>query len=576
MSHDNLADADYYIPLDESTLTPFEQGVEEQAPEALDESLHLPLGAKLVMLHMCCERFALYGVRTMMPLYLVQGLGMDSFAAVAFVSFYTVAMYALPVVGGILSDSQWGPLKTICVFNTICLCGFAGLVAVAGVEGCPAGWAYASLFVIAIGAGGSKPCVSALGGDQLGEDAPEALQMTYWSSFYWVTNVGGLTSVLLTPQIRFWFGFQTAFAVCGGALLVALLIIVCSRAFLLQVTPGGSMVARAVRLIQDARLAASESTARKRTLSGFAGLVEEDEDVAGANAGSGHWLDAAVLFGHKQSDVDDVKSVLRLTPIFCGLPIFWSLNFQQGSLWLLQAAQCDLNLNVFGAADEPFVIHAAQTSALNTMLVLALLPLFDNCIYPALTKCSVNLQPLNRMTVGMVFASVAFLLTAWLQSEIDLNPVQEITNMTRDGSMHTEPVREGTRPQGGVSIYYQIPQFAAMACGEILASPSSLQFAYSAAPPAFKSVVIAFYYATVMVGNLLAGILYTVASNLGRVEMALLFAGLMAANAMIFLCIRCSYLKADLARQSVGERWPSLQPKRSELEFRQSRALTAV
>jgi dipeptide/tripeptide permease len=195
------------------------------------------------------------------------------------------------------------------------------------------------------------------------------------------------------------------------------------------------------------------------------------------------------------------------------------------------------------------------------MLVLLLLPLICKCIYPALERCGANLQPLNRMPVGMVFACAAFLLTAWLQTEINSNPVQECTNMTNDDSMHTEHMREKTGPQGGVSIYLQIPQYVVMACGEILASPSSLQFAYSAAPTSFKSVVIACYYTTVMVGNLLAGIMYTVGSNLERVEMALLFAGLMFLNAMVFLCLRRSYLFEALARQPLEKRWPSLAPR---------------
>jgi hypothetical protein len=34
--------------------------------------------------------------------------------------------------------------------------------------------------------------------------------------------------------------------------------------------------------------------------------------------------------------VADVKALLRILPVFCVLPIFWTLFDQQGSVWTLQ------------------------------------------------------------------------------------------------------------------------------------------------------------------------------------------------------------------------------------------------
>lgn len=60
----------------------------------------------------------------------------------------------------------------------------------------------AGLFLIAVGTGGIKPCVSAFGGDQfkLPEQARQA--SSFFSTFYFAINLGSLLSTILTPILR--------------------------------------------------------------------------------------------------------------------------------------------------------------------------------------------------------------------------------------------------------------------------------------------------------------------------------------------------------------------------------------
>ena len=58
-----------------------------------------------------------------------------------------------------------------------------------------------------------------------------------------------------------------------------------------------------------------------------------DED--GAAEEPPHWLDSAIPI-HGRPMVSDVKALLRILPVFCVLPIFWTLFDQQGSVWTLQ------------------------------------------------------------------------------------------------------------------------------------------------------------------------------------------------------------------------------------------------
>lgn len=57
------------------------------------------------------------------------------------------------------------------------------------------------LFLIALGTGGIKPCVSAFGGDQFTSDQSHLLQ-SFFSVFYFAINAGSLLSMLITPVLR--------------------------------------------------------------------------------------------------------------------------------------------------------------------------------------------------------------------------------------------------------------------------------------------------------------------------------------------------------------------------------------
>jgi len=58
------------------------------------------------------------------------------------------------------------------------------------------------LFLIALGTGGIKPCVSAFGGDQFILPQQERQLAMFFSLFYFAINTGSLISTVLTPVIR--------------------------------------------------------------------------------------------------------------------------------------------------------------------------------------------------------------------------------------------------------------------------------------------------------------------------------------------------------------------------------------
>jgi uncharacterized membrane protein YgcG len=164
-------------------------------------------------------------------------------------------------------------------------------------------------------------------------------------------------------------------------------------------------------------------------------------------------------------------------------------------------------------------------AAINPMLVLGLVPLFDRAILPCMRRLPWSwAQPtaLRRMSVGMWLAVVAFALSGLVQSWID---------------------SEG---DGRVSIAWQVLQFVVLTCSEILVSTTGLEWCYTQAPPRMKGTVLALYYFAVSVGDMMAGVTYdALGSVLTPLQLIWLFSGFIALAAAAFCLVAWRYTPSN-------------------------------
>jgi len=91
-----------------------------------------------------------------------------------------------------------------------------------GVGGVVQFWLLAGLGLIALGAGGIKPCVSAHVGDQFGRSNQHLLTKIF-NIFYFSINAGAVVSNLLIPVILKWHGPHWAFGIPGVLMALATL-----------------------------------------------------------------------------------------------------------------------------------------------------------------------------------------------------------------------------------------------------------------------------------------------------------------------------------------------------------------
>lgn len=325
-----------------------------------------PPGLPYIVGNEAAERFSYYGMKAIlvvfMTTYLLDGSGarhvMSSEEATFWYHIFGMANYIVPVVGAILADALWGKYRTIITLSLVYCLGHAALAIDDTRIGLVAG-----LSLIAIGAGGIKPCVSAHLGDQY-RDTTAKPRADGYSLFYIAINIGAFVSTMCTPLLLEWYGPRVAFGVPGILMALATLIFWRGRRhYVVQSPTPFKEYARELMIPEQRR-----------------------------HVGSVLWF-------------------------FAILSVFWSLFDQTGSSWVLQAE--GMNRRVMIPLVGEIDVLPSQIQSINPILILLFAPLCTWGIYPLLARRG-WLSVRGKVVTGMVLAGIAFAIVGYAQSFIAL------------------------------------------------------------------------------------------------------------------------------------------------------------
>ncbi len=320
-----------------------------------------PSGIPYIIGNEAAERFSYYGMKCILVVFMTRYLQDTSGAAApmseeqarVWYHLFGTANYFFPVLGALLADIFWGKYKTIINLSIVYCLGHL-LLAVSHSQLALA----LGLMLIAIGAGGIKPCVSAHVGDQFDTRNASLLERTF-SYFYLAINLGAFASTLLTPLLLEWYGPALAFGIPGALMLLATLIFRAGRSKFVALPPAG-------------------------------------------------WQD----FRSELFSSQGKQAVFRLTVLYGFIALFWGLFDQTGSSWVLQAEKMDKNLSLFGFQ---FSILSAQLQSLNPVLILILVPVFSLILYPFAERF-LKLTALRKIGAGFFLSALSFLIIAHAES----------------------------------------------------------------------------------------------------------------------------------------------------------------
>ncbi|CAD5227431.1 unnamed protein product [Bursaphelenchus xylophilus] len=365
-----------------------------------------------------CERFSFYGMRTVLTLYLLNILKFSESDSTVFFTIFTAGCYFTPLFGSILADSYIGKFKTIIVVSIVYVFG-QGLLAFASIYNPK--WSLhpaidlLSLFIIACGTGGIKPCVSPFGGDQFDKHQVAMISL-FFSVFYFSINAGSMISTFMAPIFRATpcLGQDTCYPLAFG---VPAVLMAAATVIFIAGSPWYRRGQSGTNVLKDTSV--TILTALKHKIS--------------SNEKRAHWLDYAIT-GHECTEslkcmrlkkrmqypeacaetkfINDVKTLFNVSVMFLPLIVFWTLYDQQGSVWMIQSLQMDCRIfwGIFLLPD--------QMQTLNAVLILVMIPLFTAIIYP-LTEKLVKLTPLRKMGAGGMLAAVSFVISGFVQLEVN-------------------------------------------------------------------------------------------------------------------------------------------------------------
>lgn len=322
----------------------------------------MPPGIPYIVGNEAAERFSFYGMKAILFIYMTRylvnvagqpdPLGPED--ARAALHWFVASAYFFPVGGALLSDWLLGKYRTIFWLSLVYCLGHLALATIPGRTGLLTG-----LTLIAIGAGGIKPCVSAHVGDQFSESNKELLPRVF-SWFYFSINFGAFFSTIITPLLLEHFGPHwgphIAFGLPGLLMFLATFVFWLGRKKFVHVRPGG------------------------------------------------------IAFFRETFSADGLRALTGLIPLYLFVAIFWALYDQTASAWVEQAESMDRHW--LGMEWLP-----SQIQAINPILVLILIPACTYGVYPAINSIF-RLTALRKVAIGCFITVLGFGVSAGIETQI--------------------------------------------------------------------------------------------------------------------------------------------------------------
>ncbi|KAJ3674091.1 hypothetical protein LUZ60_006083 [Juncus effusus] len=556
-----------------------------------------------------CERFAYYGISRNLVTFLTTELHQNNVTAARSFTTWQGTCYLTPLVGALLADSVLGRFKTIAVFSAIYLVGMTTLTISTFIPSqnptpqTPSTFTnlpltktlifssstitnppltktlifssstiinppltktlifFSSLYMIALGAGGIKPCVSSFGADQFDptDSSERAKKGSFFNWFYFCVNLGSLMAGTVLVWVDESFGWGLGFMVPTFFMGLAIGSFFGGMRVYRFRKPGGSPIVRVFQVMMSAmrkwRVNLGDDDCDDLVLYEVMG---KDSEIEGSrkldHTNQFRFLDKAAIITYdmKSNDlsnrwrictvtqVEELKLLLNLFPIWATGIIFFTVCAQDSSTFIEQGMV--LNKRVGSLTIPP-----ASLATFEVFTMISFLPIYDKIIVPIarnFTGTERGIMVLQRIGTGLVFSTLSMVCAALVESK-RLRLAKEM------GLVHESvPVP--------MSILWLVPQYVLVGLSEVFTSIGQIEFFYDQSPDAMRSLCTALALVTVSLGSYLSSAILSLVSyfttlngeigwipdnlNEGRLDLFFwLLGGLSFVNLVVFLVFAMKY-----------------------------------
>ncbi|VAH56450.1 unnamed protein product [Triticum turgidum subsp. durum] len=481
-----------------------------------------------ILANECCERLAYYGMSANLSNFMLDNMGMNNSAAANSVTNWGGTCYATTLIGAFLADAYLGRFCTIASFVTIYIIGL-GLLTVAasvktlvptcaakGVCDPTAGQTaamFVGLYLVALGTGGIKPCVSSFGADQFDEndDGERRSKSSFFNWFYLSINIGALVASSVMVYVQEHYGWSWGFGIPAVVMAIAVGSFFVGTPLYRHQRPGGSPLTRIAQVLVAATYKLSvpvDGSALYETMDKESGImgsrklehteqfrfldkaaVETQADKSSASPAS-PWRLCTV------TQVEELKSVVRLLPIWASGIVFAAVYGQMSTMFVFQGNTLDKRMGAH------FSIPSASLSVFDTLSVIAWVPVYDRLLVPAVRSFTGHprgFTQLQRMGVGLVVSIFSMVAAGVLE-------LVRLRTVARHGLY-------GEKDIVPISIFWQVPQYFIIGAAEVFVFVGQLDFFYDQAPDAMRSMCTALSLTAIALGGYVSTLLVTVVAK---------------------------------------------------------------
>ncbi|KAL5653936.1 hypothetical protein ACJX0J_033255, partial [Zea mays] len=220
-----------------------------------------------ILANECCERLAYYGMSTNLVNYMKTRLGQVNSVASNNVTNWQGTCYITPLIGAFFADAYMGRFWTIAIFMIIYIFGLALLTMASSVKGlvptscgdkdvchptdAQAAVVFVALYLIALGTGGIKPCVSSFGADQFDEndEREKKSKSSFFNWFYFSINIGALVASTVLVYVQTHVGWGWGFGIPAVVMAIAVGSFFVGTPLYRHQKPGGSPLTRIAQVL---------------------------------------------------------------------------------------------------------------------------------------------------------------------------------------------------------------------------------------------------------------------------------------------------------------------------------------
>ncbi|KAF5478469.1 hypothetical protein F2P56_005027 [Juglans regia] len=495
------------------------------------------MAAAMILGGEAMERLTTLGIAVNLVTYMTRTMHLGNATSANTVTNFLGTSFMLCLLGGFVADTFLGRYLTIAIFATVQATGVTILTistvipslrpptcAARTVTPCiPAGGMqlvvlYMALYLTALGTGGLKSSVSGFGSDQFDDsDKEEKAQMTnFFSWFFFFISIGSLVAVTVLVYVQDNLGRQWGYGICACAIVLGLVVFLSgTRRYRFKKLVGSPLTQIAAVFVAAGRKRHLELPSDTSMLFSVDDVLINDQGLNKEKKQSlphtkqFRFLDKAAIKDREMSngdvyevnkwklstltDVEEVKLVIRMLPIWATTIMFWTVYAQMTTFSVSQATTMDRNIG-------SFEIPAASLTVFFVGSILLTVPIYDRIIVPIAAKVLKNpqgLTPLQRIGVGLVLSIFAMVAAA-------------LSELKRLRAARSHGLTDNPTAEIPLSVFWLVPQFFLVGSGEAFTYIGQLDFFLSECPKGMKTMSTGLFLSTLSLGFFFSSALVTV------------------------------------------------------------------